>query len=121
MKGHGYQIAIYRIGRERSTLEEREMSIMEDREMLTLDDLAAHTGLHPAVIEQFFDYGLIEAAERAGSQSLFDLNCVSRLRKIERLRHELGANLASVAVILDLLDRINTLQNEVEQLRMAAP
>lgn len=105
MKGNGYQIAIYHIERER----------------LTLDDLAERTGLHPALVERFIEYGLIEAAEDVGAESLFDLNCVSRLRKIERLRHELGANLASVAVILDLLDRMNTLQKEVERLRRAAP
>src|SRR5262245_58725686 len=113
MKGNGYQIAIYGI--------EREGSILEDREMLTLDDLAARTGLHPALIERFFACGLIEASEGCGSELFFDLNCGSRLRKIERLRHELGANLASVAVILDLLDRMNTLQKEVERLQSAAP
>jgi DNA-binding transcriptional MerR regulator len=108
MKGNGYQLVIFRAERDRSIL-------------LTMDDLSIRTGLHPTLIERFLEYGLIEPAERLGAQMLFDLNCVSRLRKIERLRHELGANLASVAVILDLLDRMNTLLHEVERLRSAAP
>jgi DNA-binding transcriptional MerR regulator len=60
-------------------------------------------------------------ADREGAQTLFDLDSVLRVRKIERLRHDLGANLASIAVILDLLARMTQLQNEVENLRRAAP
>lgn len=92
-----------------------------EREQTTLDGLAARTGLHPTLIEQFVEYGLIEPAERAGAQMLFDMDCVARVRKIERLRHDLGANLASIAVILDLLDRISRLEQEVERLRRFAP
>jgi len=42
---------------------------------------------------------------------------MARLRMIERLRRDLEANLAGIAVILDLLDRLTTLQREVEQWR----
>lgn len=40
------------------------------------------------------------------------------LRMIERFRRDLGANLAGIVVILDLLDHLTTLQHEVEQWRM---
>jgi DNA-binding transcriptional MerR regulator len=111
MNGTGRQITIYefeRIGR-------------IERERLTLEGLAKQTGLHPTLIEQFVEYGLIEPAERMGAQSRFDIDCVVRVRKIERLRHDLGANLASVAVILDLLDRMSRLEKEVERLQRLAP
>jgi len=88
-----------------------------ERERVTLDGLAERTGLHPTLIERFVEYGLIEPAERAGAHMLFEVDCVARVRKIERLRRHLGANLASVAVILDLLDRLNGLQQEIERLR----
>ena len=42
---------------------------------------------------------------------LFDVDCVARVSKIERLRRHLGANLASVGVILD---------NRLEALKGAA-
>ncbi len=92
-----------------------------ERERLSLDSLAARAGLHPELIERFIDYGLIEPSQRAGAQMFFDFDCVLRLRKIERLRHDLGANLAGVAVILDLLDRLTALQREIESLRRFAP
>jgi len=90
-----------------------------ERESVTLDALAAHCGLHPALIERFVEYGLLEPLERAGAEMCFDPACVARLRLIERLRGDLGANLAGVAVILDLLDRLAVLQREVERLRRA--
>jgi DNA-binding transcriptional MerR regulator len=86
-------------------------------EHLTLNDLAVCTGVHPSLIEYFVDYGLIEPSVRTGTQLFFDAACIARLRMIERLRRDLGANLAGIAVILDLLDRLTTLQREVEQWR----
>ena len=68
-------------------------------------------------IEYFVEYGLLEPIARTGTQWLFDTACLARLRMIERLRRDLGANLAGIAVILDLLDRLTTLQREVEQWR----
>ena len=91
-----------------------------EREQMTLEGLAARTGLHPTLIERFVEYGLIEPAERAGAHMLFDVDCVARVSKIERLRRHLGANLASVGVILDLLDRVGRLQQEIERLRRLA-
>ena len=86
-------------------------------EQLTLEGLAACAGMPPARIAYFVEYGLIEPKARRGTQWLFDTACIARLRTIERLRRDLGANLAGIAVILDLLDRLNTLQREVEQWR----
>jgi DNA-binding transcriptional MerR regulator len=87
-------------------------------EQLTLEGLAACAGVHLALIEYFVEYGLLEPIARTGTQWLFDTACLARLRMIERLRRDLGANLAGIAVILDLLDRLTTLQREVEQWRM---
>jgi DNA-binding transcriptional MerR regulator len=86
-------------------------------EQLTLEGLAACTAMHPTRIADFVEYGLIEPIAQTGSQWLFDPACVARLHLIERLRRDLGANLAGIAVILDLLDRLTALQREVEQWR----
>jgi DNA-binding transcriptional MerR regulator len=86
-------------------------------EQLTLEDLAACVGMPPARLEYFVEYGLLEPRARTGTQWFFDPACIARLRMIERLRRDLGANLAGIAVILDLLDRLTTLQREVEQWR----
>jgi DNA-binding transcriptional MerR regulator len=86
-------------------------------EQLTLESLAACAGVHPTLITYFVEYGLLEPSTRTGPQWLFDTACIARLRMIERLRRDLGANLPGIAVILDLLDRLTALQREVEQWR----
>ena len=88
-----------------------------EHEQLTLNGLATCTGVHPALIEHFVEYGLLEPSTRRGTQLFFDPACIARLRTIERLRRDLGANLAGIAVILDLLERLTLLQREVEQWR----
>jgi DNA-binding transcriptional MerR regulator len=44
---------------------------------------------------------------RSGTQPLFGA------ASLERLRHDLGVNLAGIAVILDLRDRLTALQREI--------
>lgn len=88
-----------------------------ESEQLTLENLAACTGVHPTLITYFVEYGLLEPVTSTGRQWLFDTACIARLRTIERLRRDLGANLAGIAVILDLLERLTALQREVEQWR----
>jgi hypothetical protein len=66
----------------------------QESQQLTLDMLAARTGIHPALVQQFVEFGLIEPIEWQGTRSLFDVSAVPRLRMIRRLRESLGINLA---------------------------
>jgi DNA-binding transcriptional MerR regulator len=79
---------------------------------LTLETLAERAGFHPAVVQCFIDSGLIEPSRREGAQLFFDEEAVPRLRMIGRLRDHLGINLAGIAVVLDLRDRLRALQRE---------
>jgi hypothetical protein len=90
----------------------------EERDRLTLDGLAYACGMHPEHVGRLVDLGLVEPCDRAGDCDLFDVSCVPRVRLIERLRRDTGANLRGLAVILDLLDRTRELQREVDRLRL---
>lgn len=94
-----------------------EIVLGSTRELLTLEMLAQHAGIHPALIERFVEFGLIEPVESAVSGLSFDASVVPRVLTICRLRDSLGINLAGVAVILDLLDKFCALQRENESLR----
>jgi DNA-binding transcriptional MerR regulator len=84
---------------------------------LTLAALAERADMHPALVERFVECGLIEASAREGTELLFDAALVPRLCTIKRLRENLGINIAGIAVVLDLLDRIRALQRENEKWR----
>lgn len=86
-------------------------------EHLTLDELAARARMHPALVERFVEFGLIEPIEWEGARMLFSLATVSRLCTIGRLRDALGINLTGIAVVMDLLDRLRALNRENEMLR----
>jgi len=79
---------------------------------LTLEALAERAGFHPAVVQCFIDLGLIEPSGREGARLFFDEDAVPRLHLIGRLRDNLGINLAGIAVVLDLRDRLRALQRE---------
>jgi DNA-binding transcriptional MerR regulator len=88
-----------------------------DNQQMTLDALALHARMHPAVVEQFIEFGLITPMKRERAKSFFDPSVVSRLQTIARLREGLGINLAGISVILDLVDRLSALQRENKALR----
>jgi DNA-binding transcriptional MerR regulator len=84
---------------------------------ITLDDLAAIAGMHPALVERFVEYGLIEPTTTRGTLFLFDSSKSSRLLSIKRLRKDLGINLQGVAVVLDLVERLHDLERENASMR----
>ena len=90
-----------------------------DDQWLTLDDLARHADVHPALIEQFVEFGLLTPVRLRG-ESFFDASALSRLRTVARLRHGLGINLAGISVILDLVDKLCALQRENQKMRNRA-
>jgi len=88
-----------------------------ERDYLTLETLAASAGLHPALVDRFVEVGLLDLIEWAGNKLFFDTAAIARLRLIERLRRDIGVNLAGLGVVLDLLDRLCALRLENEWLR----
>ena len=85
--------------------------------LLTLEDLADTVALHPKRVEKFLAFGLIEPSAETSSGPLFSASSVERLRRIVRLRRDLGVNMAGIAAILDMRERILNLHAELGRLR----
>ena len=85
--------------------------------LLTLKDLADAAALHPKRVEKFLAFGLIEPSAETSSGPLFSASSVERLRRIVRLRRDLGVNMAGIAAILDMRERILNLHAELGRLR----
>jgi chaperone modulatory protein CbpM len=86
------------------------MVLQPHYELFGLEDVASRAGVHPEVVQRFIELGLIEPAvlrQDAPSGVMFDAHAVHRVRVIQRLRCDLGINLQGIAVILDLLDRLD--------------
>ena len=84
---------------------------------LTLEALAEAAELQPALVEQLVSYGLLEPLRREATVIYFDAGAIARCRTIRRLRADLGINLPGIGAVLDLLQRIETLQRELAHYR----
>ena len=82
---------------------------------VTLEMLAERTGLHPRRIRDYVEYGLLEPSEQVGERVYFEAAALVRLRRIERLRRDLGVNLTGIGIILDMRERLLRLQRELER------
>lgn len=67
---------------------------------------------HPEALAVYEEMGLIDIEE--GSISYEDLR---RLNKILRLKKRCGVNTIGASIIVDLLEKIEILQDEIERLR----
>lgn len=82
----------------------------------TISIIAAMMAIHPQTLRLYERLGLI-APQRRGHIRMFCDADIDRLRQIQRLKNDLGVNLAGIDVILKLLDRIEELQVEIERVR----
>ncbi|MYT20558.1 MerR family transcriptional regulator [Streptomyces sp. SID7760] len=77
---------------------------------LSLDTVARRSGLHPDLIRRFVALGLVDAARDASGRLVFTPAAPAALARVQRLRIGLCLNYASLALVLDLLDRISLLE-----------
>jgi MerR family transcriptional regulator/heat shock protein HspR len=71
--------------------------------------------LHPQTLRRYEEIGLIKPA-RASGRRLYSTRDLERLRKINRLVSDLGVNLAGVEVILNMSERMEYLQKEMDRM-----
>jgi len=73
-------------------------------------------GLHPQTLRLYERLGLIRPHRVGNSKRLYSEADIARLRRIQHLTQHLGVNLAGVEVILRLLERMERMNQEMEQL-----
>ena len=72
--------------------------------------------VHPQTIRMYEREGLITPNRSAGNTRLYDDRAIRRLEMILNLTRELGVNLAGVEVILNMKERMDRLEQEMEEL-----
>ena len=89
-----------------------------DRPYLRISEVAVRCRIHPGLVHRFVRLGLVDPVDTRGTpeQWLFESEAAPLIAKIIRLRNELGINYSGVGVVLELLERINMLENRVREL-----
>jgi hypothetical protein len=88
---------------------------MQNEDMIAASEFCVHHKIELTFIESLRDYGLIETV--VIDEKLFlPVTQLQRLEKFYRLHFELDINLEGIETIGHLLDKMNTLQEEIRQL-----
>lgn len=85
---------------------------------LTADQLAAAAGLSVQMLARLVRFGLLEPLDPDGRE--YEAGTAARLRRMLRLRRDLGVNFTGAAIIVDLLERLERLESELIRLRGGA-
>lgn len=86
-------------------------------EPLTIDVVADTIGAKRSLVVRLVQHGLIETVDAGGDEPRLPRRVVVRLRRMQRLRRDLGVNFAGAAIILDLVQRIEQLNRELAEVR----
>ena len=86
-------------------------------EPVTFDVVAETVGARRSLVVRLAERGLIETVVGDADEPLVPRRVVIQLRRMQRLRRDLGVNFAGAAVILDLVGRIEQLNRELAEMQ----
>ena len=89
---------------------------METRDMIALDEFCTSHQVEVSFIRSLEEHGLIETIVVNETLSIRE-DELSKLERIIRLQQELNINSEGVDAIINLLNRIENMQNEITGLR----
>jgi len=72
-------------------------------------------GLHPQTLRLYEREGLLKPSRSEGNTRLYTEQDLERLEVIVKLTRDLGVNLAGVEIILNMRERMEEMQRQIEQ------
>jgi chaperone modulatory protein CbpM len=84
-------------------------------EPLSCEVVAETVGARHSLVVRLARYGLIETVASGTEEPMLPRRAVMQLRRMQRLRRDLGVNFNGAAIILDLVKRIEELNNELQR------
>ena len=92
--------------------------ILDEDCLFTLDEMSNACSVRTEYIIELVDEGIVEPAEMQCEQHQWSFTGKSllRVRKARRLQHDLGINLAGIALVLDMLEENEQLREHIRRL-----
>ncbi|HVR97679.1 MAG TPA: MerR family transcriptional regulator [Thermoanaerobaculia bacterium] len=87
-----------------------------EQKYVMISVVAERYAIHPQTLRLYEREGLIKPVRSAGNTRLYDEEALRRLEIILTLTRELGVNLAGVEVILNMKERMEQMQGEVDRM-----
>ncbi len=86
-----------------------------DEPIFVISVAARLVEMHPQTLRYYERAGLLKPTRSSGKIRLYSQREIDRLRKIARLTNELGVNLAGVEIIIDLTERLEQMQEQMNR------
>jgi chaperone modulatory protein CbpM len=83
---------------------------------ITITELAYCSGCSAETILELLEHDLLQAVEST-PEPRFQVEAVGRVRRIRRIEVELEVGYPAMALVLDLLDRIEALERRLKELQ----
>lgn len=93
------------------------LNLPEPSEYVAWTQLVELTSIQPAEVNELIELGWISPQKTSAEEYLFRLRDVYRIHKLMRLVNDLDMSFNSASIIVDLLDRVEELEKEVEELK----
>lgn len=96
----------------------KERQIHHDEDPCFVISVAARmVGMHAQSLRNYERMGLIQPGRSQGRVRLYSQADIERLRNIQRMVQDLGVNLAGVEVIINMRERMQRMEYEMDRLR----
>ncbi len=89
-----------------------------DEPVYLISVVATILDIHPQTLRQYEREGLVTPSRTQGRMRLYSQRDIDKMKMILRLTRQMGVNLAGVDVVLKLKEKIDTMQEEIDQLRL---
>ena len=94
---------------------------LDTRETVTLTELSQCCGISEAELDELVEYRALVPLAPAAPERAFSAEWVTPLRNASKLRADFDLDLFTVAIVLDHLARIESLERQVQSLQALLP
>lgn len=88
--------------------------IMDETTTVTFVEICEQYDIPEDFLVEMIEFGLIEPGVEDIKQATFDCQSLVRIQSAKRLKRDLGMNMPGIALALDLLDKLDRLQDELD-------
>ncbi len=90
-------------------------TLLDEQVRLSLEELSQFCSAGNEWVVALVNEGILDPLGNSPGDWVFVGSCVSRAHAAQRLEHDLGINLAGVALVLELLDEVDTLRSRIRR------
>lgn len=93
------------------------IKIQNEDGLLSLEQVAMITGTKRRLLEVLVKNELLEARKTENEKIKVHIEAIETLKKMLRLHYDLGVGWTSMPIVLDLLDKIDALEKQIQALQ----